>query len=310
MSEIIRVKNLKKEFGSTIALKDVSFCIEKGEIFGYLGPNGAGKTTTMRILLGIIKPTSGLAMLFNEDVSKDSTKVRERVGFVLEDQRLYERLSAYDNLEYYARIYGLSKDRREEKIKKLLEFIGLWGNKNELVGRFSKGMKQKLAIARSLVHDPEVLLYDEPTAGLDPKMQAIIRDLIMGLVRDKKKTIFLNSHNLTEVQKMCTKVAILKEGRILICDLVEKLCSKNKKLEIEVTFQDIHEDIIKKIKSLNFIIDCKQNNNKIIAKLKKTADSNDLLKYLLCNNLKVRNVKENTKTLEDLYLELTKEPQE
>jgi len=195
MPEIIRVENLRKEFGETIALKEVSFCIEQGEIFGYLGPNGAGKTTTMRILLGILRPTSGQAILFGEDVSKDSAEARGRVGFVLEDQRLYERLSAYDNLEYYARIYQVPKGRKEEKIKKLLEFVGLWENKNELVGKFSKGMKQKLAIARSLVHDPEVLFYDEPTVGLDPEMQVIIRALIVELVKEGKKTIFLNSHN-------------------------------------------------------------------------------------------------------------------
>jgi ABC-type Na+ transport system ATPase subunit NatA len=179
MSEIIRVENLRKEFGETIALKEVSFSIEQGEIFGYLGPNGAGKTTTMRILLGILRASSGQAILFGEDVSKDSAEVRGRVGFVLEDQRLYERLSAYDNLEYYARIYQVPKGRREEKIKRLLEFVGLWENKNELVGRLSKGMKQKLGIARSLVHDPEVLFYDEPTAGLDPEMQVIISFIIV-----------------------------------------------------------------------------------------------------------------------------------
>jgi len=310
MPEIIRVENLKKEFGRTVALKDISFCIEKGEVFGYLGPNGAGKTTTMRILLGILKPTSGQAILLDEDISKDSAKVRGRIGFVLEDQRLYERLSAYDNLEYFARIYQVPKDRREENIKRLLEFVGLWGNKDQLIGKFSKGMKQRLAIARSLVHDPEVLFYDEPTLGLDPEIQVIIRDLIIDLVKEEKKTVFLNSHNLDEVQKICSKVAILKKGEILMCDSMKKLRSENRKPEVEVTLDNIPDDLVKEIKSLDFVKDCERKDNKIIVRLEETAGTNDILKYLLQKNLKVREVKEAAKTLEDLYLELVKEAEE
>jgi len=310
MPEIMRVENLRKEFGKTVALKDISFCIEKGEVFGYLGPNGSGKTTTIRIFLGILRPTSGQAILFDEDISKDSAKVRERIGFVLEDQRLYERLSAYDNLEYFARIYQVPKGRREEKIKRLLEFVGLWGNKDQLVGKFSKGMKQRLAIARSLVHDPEVLFYDEPTIGLDPEIQVIVRDLIVELVKEGKKTIFLNSHNLDEVQKICSKVAILKKGEILMCDSLKKLRSENKKPEVEVTLDNMPEDIIKEIKVLDFVTDCEQKDNKIIFRLKETAGTNDILEYLLQKNLKVREVKEVTKTLEDVYLEVMKEQEE
>ncbi len=310
MPEIMRVENLRKEFGKTVALKDISFCIEKGEVFGYLGPNGSGKTTTIRIFLGILRPTSGRAILFDEDISKDSAKVRERIGFVLEDQRFYERLSAYDNLEYFARIYQVPKGRREEKIKRLLEFVGLWGNKDQLIGKFSKGMKQRLAIARSLVHDPEVLFYDEPTIGLDPEIQVIVRDLIVELVKEGKKTIFLNSHNLDEVQKICSKVAILKKGEILMCDSLKKLRSENRKPEVEVTLDNMPEDIIKEIKVLDFVTDCEQKDNKIIFRLKETAGTNDILKYLLQKNLKVREVKEVTKTLEDVYLEVMKEQEE
>lgn len=310
MPEIIRVENLRKEFGETVALKEVSFSIEQGEIFGYLGPNGAGKTTTMRILLGILRPTSGQAILFGEDVSKDSAEVRGRVGFVLEDQRLYERLSAYDNLEYYARIYEVPKGRREEKIKRLLEFVGLWENKNELVGRFSKGMKQKLAIARSLVHDPEVLFYDEPTVGLDPEMQVIIRDLIIELVKEGKKTIFLNSHNLAEVQKMCSKVAILRKGEILACDSLTNLQNKDTEPIVEVTLEDIPKDVLEEIKALDFVIDCQREDDKLLVKLTSFAKAQELFSFLVQKGLKVREVKEVAKTLENIYLTLVKESEE
>jgi len=310
MPEIIRVENLRKEFGKTVALKDVSFCIERGEIFGYLGPNGAGKTTTMRILLGILRASSGRAILFGKDVSKDSAEVRGRLGFVLEDQRLYERLSAYDNLEYYARIYQVPKGRREEKIKRLLEFVGLWENKSELVGKFSKGMKQKLAIARSLLHDPEVLFYDEPTAGLDPEMQVIIRDLIIELVKEGKKTIFLNSHNLAEVQKMCSKVAILRKGEILACDSLANLQNKDTEPMVEVILEDISKDILDDIKALNFVVDCQREVNKLIIRLTSSAKAQGLFSFLVQKGLKVREVKEVTKTLEDVYLTLIKGAEE
>lgn len=310
MSEIIRVENLRKEFGKTVALKDVSFCIEQGEIFGYLGPNGAGKTTTMRILLGILRPTSGQAILFGEDVSKDSAEVRARVGFVLEDQRLYERLSAYDNLGYYARIYRVPKDRREEKIKRLLEFVGLWENKNELVGKFSKGMKQKLGIARSLVHDPEVLFYDEPTVGLDPEMQVIIRDLIIELVKEGKKTIFLNSHNLAEVQKICSKVAILRKGEILACDSLTNLQNKHREPMVEVALEDIPKDVLEEIKALDFVIDCQREDDKLLVKLTSSAKAQELFSFLVQKGVKVREVKEVAKTLENIYLTLVKESEE
>jgi len=310
MPEIIRVENLRKEFGKTVALKEVSFCIEQGEVFGYLGPNGAGKTTTMRILLGILRPTSGRAILFGEDVSKDSAKVRGRVGFVLEDQRLYERLSAYDNLEYYARIYQVPKGRKEEKIKRLLEFVGLWENKNELVGKFSKGMKQRLAIARSLVHNPEVLFYDEPTLGLDPEMQVIIRDLIIELVKEGKKTVFLNSHNLAEVQKICSKVAILRKGEILACDSLTNLQNKHTEPVVEVTAEDMPKDVLEEIKALNFVVDCQQEVNKLIIRLTSSAKAQELFSFLMQKSVKVREVKEVTKTLEDVYLTLIKESEE
>jgi len=304
------VENLRKEFGKTVALKEVSFCIKQGEVFGYLGPNGAGKTTTMRILLGILRPTSGQAILFGEDVSKDSAKVRPRVGFVLEDQRLYERLSAYDNLEYYARIYQVPKGRKEEKIKRLLEFVGLWENKNELVGKFSKGMKQKLGIARSLVHNPEVLFYDEPTLGLDPEMQVIIRDLIIELVKEGKKTIFLNSRNLVEVQKMCSKVAILRKGEILACDSLTNLQNRHTEPMVEVTVEDIPKGVLDEIKALNFVIDCHQKVNKLIIRLTSSAKVQELFSFLVQKGVKVREVKEVTKTLEDIYLTLVKESEE
>lgn len=182
----------------------------EGEVFGFLGPNGAGKTTTVRMLCCLISKTSGEARIGDYDVSKeqDSIKIRQMIGVVPDNVGLYEPLTAYKNLDLYGRLYGMNESKRRESIERYLAMLGLWEKKDVAAGTFSKGMKQKLAIARALIHDPEVLFMDEPTANLDPESAKTVRDFIMDLKKEKR-TIFLNSHNLDEVEKLCDKIAIL-----------------------------------------------------------------------------------------------------
>lgn len=232
--EVIQVKNLHKKFGSLIALEGVNFTVQKGEIFGYLGPNGAGKTTTIRILLGLLVPTSGSVRVLGYSPGEESFAFRKRIGALLENPGVYEDLSIYDNLQFYANIYRLEDVNK--KIKGLLEFMGMEKRMGELAGRLSKGMKQKLAIARLLLHDPEMLFFDEPTAGLDPIFQKEIRDLIQKLSR-QGKTIFLSSHNLHEVQEICTRVAFLKEGHLLAVDTVEYFLEQFQNSKKEILFK-------------------------------------------------------------------------
>ena len=190
---MIEVQHLAKKFNGTPVLRGVDFQVKEGEIFGYLGPNGAGKTTTLRVILGLLKPTSGKASVFGKDLG-DNDDLRRRVGVLLENDGLYERLSAYENLNYYAQLYSVPD--MEEKIRNLLKFVGLSDRQNDKVGTFSKGMKRRLALARSIIHDPDVLFYDEPSAGLDPEAQKMVRDLILRLSGEKGRTIFVNSHDL------------------------------------------------------------------------------------------------------------------
>ena len=203
--KVIEVKNLVKEFNGRKVLDGISFEVEEGEVFGYLGPNGAGKTTTLRIILGLLNPTSGEAIVMGRNLAEDD-EARKKVGVVLENDGLYENLSAFDNLEYYAQLYDVSN--RKEKIEDLLRFVGLYG-RNEKVGFFSKGMIRKLAIARAIINDPEVLFLDEPSSGLDPDAQRMVRNLILELSKEGK-TVFLNSHDLDEVQRICDRIAILQ----------------------------------------------------------------------------------------------------
>ena len=207
---MIEVEALTKKFGDLTAVDSVSFKVAEGEVFGFLGPNGAGKTTTVRMLCCLISRTSGSARIGGYEVGggEDSLKIRKMIGVVPDNVGLYEALSAYKNLDYYGRLYGCPDGQRGENIQRLLQMLGLWEKKDVAAGTFSKGMKQKLAIARALVHDPLVLFMDEPTANLDPESSKTVRDFILDLKKEKR-TIFLNTHNLDEAQRICDRIAIL-----------------------------------------------------------------------------------------------------
>jgi ABC-2 type transport system ATP-binding protein len=207
---MIETENLTKKFGDLTAVDSVTLNVSEGEVFGFLGPNGAGKTTTVRILCCLISKTSGVARVGGLDPANESEslKIRKMIGVVPDNVGLYEALSAYQNLDIYARLYGRSEAQRKEDIKTLLTMLELWEKRDVAAATFSKGMKQKLAIARALVHDPQVLFMDEPTANLDPEAAKTVRDFIMDL-RKEKRTIFLNTHNLDEANRICDRIAIL-----------------------------------------------------------------------------------------------------
>jgi len=207
---LIETENLTKKYGDLTAVENVSLQVNDGEVFGFLGPNGAGKTTTIRMLCCLISKTSGSARIGGYEIGdkNDSLKIRKIIGLVPDNVGLSEHLTAYDNLDFYGKIYDCTKSQRKENIKRFLDMLGLWDKRNVLAGTFSKGMKQKLAIARALIHDPDVLFMDEPTANLDPESAKTVREFILELKKEKK-TIFLNTHNLDEAQRICDRIAIL-----------------------------------------------------------------------------------------------------
>jgi ABC-2 type transport system ATP-binding protein len=207
---LIEVENLTRKFGDLTAVDGVTFRVDEGEVFGFLGPNGAGKTTTVRMLCCLISKTSGEARIADYQVGNeaDSPKIRKIIGLVPDNVGLYEGMSAYDNLDFYGKLYDLSESQRRESNEYFLKLLGLWEKRNDAAGTFSKGMKQKLAVARALIHDPQVLFLDEPTANLDPESAKTVRDFLLELKR-QKKTIFLNTHNLDEAQRICDRIAIL-----------------------------------------------------------------------------------------------------
>jgi ABC-2 type transport system ATP-binding protein len=207
---LIETENLTKKFGDLTAVDGVTLRVDDGEVFGFLGPNGAGKTTTVRMLCCLISKTSGEASVAGYEVGKeaDALKLRKVIGMVPDSVGLYDDLSAYDNLDFYGKLYDRTEAQRKESIQRFLTMLGLWEKRDVTVGTYSKGMKQKLGIACALVHDPQVLFMDEPTANLDPEAAKTVRDFILELKKEKR-TIFLNTHNLDEAQRICDRIAIL-----------------------------------------------------------------------------------------------------
>ncbi len=312
---MIEVQNLTKTFNGKTVLKDVSFEVKEGEIFGYLGPNGAGKTTTLRIILGLLNPTSGNAFVMGQNLGLgENEALRNKVGVLLEDDGVYDRLSAYENLDYYAQLYGLSdRIERKRRIRELLESVGLSDRINDKVGRFSKGMRRKLALARAIVHEPEVLFLDEPSSGLDPEAQIMVRDLILQLSEEMGVTIFLNSHDLDEVQRICTKIAILQSGEIKAHDTVKNLREKMGKPRVEITLSDSKdaEKALNILNSLDFVSvsDCERDDSRITAVIR-NEKSSTILSVLMRNGIVVEEIKWVTKSLEDVYLDIVQKGRE
>ncbi len=214
----IKIERLTRDFKTVRALDGLSLEVPKGIVFGFLGPNGSGKTTTLRVLLGLLEPTEGAANVFGYDSRTHGHEIRKRTGALLEYTGLYERLSAVDNLEFYGRVWLMSAAERRDRIKELLERAGLWERRKERVGTWSRGMKQKLAVCRAILHRPSLLFLDEPTAGLDPIASAALRDEIAGLVSSEGLTVFLTTHNLTEAEKLCSMIGVInRDCSLLIC---------------------------------------------------------------------------------------------
>ena len=245
MSKALKLDNIQKSLGDNKILKGISLYVEAGDIFGYLGPNGAGKTTTIRIILGLFKADSGDLKVLGQDIEDPET--RKKIGFVLDLDGLYDGMTARENLVFYARIYGV--DIEKARIDRLLELVELTGRGDDRVHTYSTGMRQRLALARSMVHEPEVLILDEPTSGVDPSGQIQIRKILLNLAKKEKKTIVLSSHNLDEVQRICNRIAIIDRGEIKLFGELEDLRKKMGKQGIRIkTVEDIPEDIINKVK--------------------------------------------------------------
>ncbi len=299
---MIDAENLTRKFDEITAVDDLTLHIGEGEVFGFLGPNGAGKTTTVRMLAGLISKTSGTARIGEYDIgnSEDMQKIRRMIGLLPENVGLYEALSAYQNLDYYGRFYKISKEQRQERIEYFLKMLGLWDQKDLSAGKFSKGMKQKLAIARALIHDPQILFLDEPTANLDPEAAKTVRDFILELKKENR-TIFLNTHLLSEAEKLCDRVGIIKT-KLLAVDTPENLTQSLSGIKTVIQLETINDKIIMAVEKLKPGKVEVSNNKLIINVADPELENPDILKVIETAGGRVQLVNEVTSTLEEVYL--------
>ena len=304
---MIDIKGLSRTFGSTTAVEDLTFSVGQGEVFGFLGPNGAGKTTTIRMLCTLIATTKGTARIEGLDISnpQDGLKIRQIIGLLPEAPGLYDKLSAYRNLDFYARLYDLGEDERRTRIERFLRLLGLWERREEPVAIFSKGMKQKIAIARALVHDPLVLFLDEPTAGLDPESAKTVRDFILQL-KEEKRTIFLNTHNLDEAERICDRIGIIKT-KLIALGTPDELRSKLWKRRTAIHLVKAEENTIKAVRNIKEIENLQVFENSIICEVDDPETVNPLIvEAVVAAGGKIRYVTELRRSLEDVYLELVR----
>jgi sodium transport system ATP-binding protein len=232
---LIQVNSLTKKFGKFTAVDNVSFEVSNGEVFGLLGPNGAGKTTTMRLLSTLLKPTSGTATVAGYDLLREPQKVRASIGVLPEDSGLYDRLTPREHLHYYGRLHRMPEDALRKRADELLDIMELKDRANTKVGDFSKGMKQKVALLRAFIHDPPVLLLDEPTAGLDVMSARSIQGFVERF-RKEGKAIMISTHNMTEAQKLSDRVAIIDHARIVAVGTVAELQKRTSQKDLESIF--------------------------------------------------------------------------
>jgi len=304
MSSAIRLENIQKSLGNRKILKGISFSVEMGDIFGYLGPNGAGKTTTIRIILGLFKADSGNLDVLGLDVKNSET--RRKIGFVLDLDGLYDGMTARENLIFYSRIYGIAISK--ERIDQLLDMVELSGRGEDRVHTYSTGMRQRLALARSMVHDPEILVLDEPTSGVDPSGQIQIRKIMLDLAHKENKTIILSSHNLDEVQRICNRIAIIDNGEIKLFGELESLRKGMGKSGIIIkSSEDITDKAVNEIKKTPHLGLKEVKDKSLIFIPDGKTETSDIINTLAGLGIKVDEAIKQEASLEEMYSNILKE---
>jgi len=300
---MIQVENLSKKFGSITAVDNITFEIKDGSIFGFLGPNGAGKTTTIRMLSTLIKPTSGTVVIDGRELSKNGEYIRSILGILTETPGMYEKISAIENLNFFSGFYGIEDKKRKQNIEKFLKMFDLWDRRDDLVGTYSKGMKQKLAIARALIHEPKILYLDEPTAALDPESAFMVRSFIENQ-KNEKTTVFLCTHNLEEASNLSDVVCIIK-NRIIKISTLEELQKNKKGKKIEIVFNRPAEKYAGILRDFTEITNLEAKEDKINFSMENPEKINPaIIKKLVDCGAEIVYFNEIKASLEEIYLDL------
>lgn len=303
---VIESTNLTRRFGEVLAVSDLNLMVYTGEVFGFLGHNGAGKTTTVRLLNGVLGASSGSAKVLGLSPTHDGPALRRRTGVLTETPSLDERLTAQENLTIYADLFGVPVEKVSSRVAELLALFGLSDRANEKVGGYSRGMKQRLALARALLHDPELIFLDEPTSGLDPVSTRGVHDLITNLSREQGRTVFLTTHNLAEAQKLCSRVAVLEKGRVIALGTPAELATqvvKTRSLEIEVEPDEV-DRAAEALSNFNAGGEIRKNGRTLFVHGAARQEIPSMLAALLAAGLHVYRVLPEEPSLEDVYFAL------
>jgi ABC-2 type transport system ATP-binding protein len=303
----IRTESLSRDFASVRAVSDLTLDVQKGIVFGFLGPNGAGKTTTIRLLLGLLPPSSGRAQVLGLDPHREGAQVRARTGALLEHAGLYERLSAEDNLDFHARIWRMSDADRLARVKELLTQLGLWERRDEQVAGWSRGMKQKLAVARALLHRPALVFLDEPTAGLDPVAAAALRDDLRELATREGVTVFLTTHNLAEAEKLCERVGVIREGRLIAVGHPDELRARTGAPRVEIIAHEVTADALARVRELPEVGAVTEQNGRLLVDLNGEASVANVVTRLVNAGAQIEEVRRSKASLEEVFLALMEE---
>ena len=306
---IIRTEHLSRFFGTVKALDDLSLEVPAGIVFGFLGPNGAGKTTTIHLLLGLLEPTTGQARVLGFDTRTQAEAIRTRSGALLEFAGLYERLSAQDNLDLYGRISRMPAPERQARIKELLTHLELWDRRRDLVGTWSRGMKQKLAVARALFHHPPLVFLDEPTAGFDPLAAAALREDLASLVARDQVTVFLTTHNLTEAEKLCAQVGVIRQGKLVTVGSPDDLRARTGGPQAEIVGRGFTEQMLATLRERPEVAHAELHNSHLLLELRGESKIGPLVGLLVQAGAEVEEVRRGKASLEDVFLTLMEEEQ-
>jgi ABC-2 type transport system ATP-binding protein len=305
LSTAIHIENIRKTLGTREILKGVTFDVETGDIFGYLGPNGAGKTTTIRILLGLLRADSGQLNILGQDIGLSETRMK--IGFSLDPDGLYDNMTAWENLKYYTDIYGISG--AGANIDRVLKMVGLSDRAGDRVGAYSKGMRQRLSLARAMAHNPDVLILDEPTAGVDPTGQIEIRKILQVIAHVEKKTVLLSSHNLDEVQRICNRIALIDRGEIKLYGKLEELRQRMGRSGIVIeTSAGISDSVVEELKKqVKLGFRDLAGTSLVFDAGEGAAAVSDIISFLSEHGVKIEKAGRREASLEDLYSSILKE---
>lgn len=303
MTTVVEVENLSHQFGAVTALDDLTYSVEEGEVFGMLGPNGAGKTTSIRILNGVLAPRRGSVRVFGMDAGTQGCEIRRRTGVLTETPSLYERLSGRENLLIFGGLYGIPENRLAGQVDRVLEQFGLADRAGDKAGGYSKGMKQRLALARAFLHEPQILFLDEPTSALDPEAARQVTEVIEQISHRKGRTVFLCTHNLDEAQRLCDRVAVLNKGRLLAIGTQEELSRTIwQGAWVEIQFdQELEPDALASIRRLPFILKIETSPCAMVVKVGNIHQVPELISALTAAGGRVLQANPRKHTLEDIY---------